>query len=473
MKHSQNTVKDLTHGNPISLLLSFSLPLMLGNIFQQLYTFVDALIVGQKIGAYAMAALGATEWITFIMFGVITGITQGCSVVISKYFGTKEQDKLEKSIYSTYIICITLAIFFTIIGQLVTYPALVLLNTPTEILEFSYLYLKILYAGVPVTVFYNMLAAIMRALGNSRQPLNAMVIASISNILLDLLFISVFRMGIAGAAYATVLAQLLASLYCLLFIRRSQMYQLGASNKTLSKDLLKEQITLGLPMGAQNLITSVGGLIVQATANSFGVLFVTGYAAANKLYALLEIAATSYAQGTLTFTAQNRGIDNTKRIKEGLKASLLIGCVTAILMSCIMLFAGKGILRLFITEAGTSAETAISSSSLINFTSSINTETANIADSAIQIGCQFLTILGFGFPLLYGLYIIRACIQGLGDSFFPMLSSFIQVIMRVSCAIFLTRLIGHIGIFWGEICAWVGADVFLFTVFYIKMKHHR
>lgn len=465
MKHSQNAVKDLTRGNPVSLLLSFSLPLMLGNIFQQLYTFVDALIVGQKIGAYAMAALGATEWITFIMFGVITGITQGCSVVISKYFGTKEQDKLEKSIYSTYIISITLAICFTIIGQLVTYPALVLLNTPTEILEFSYLYLKILYAGVPVTVFYNMLAAIMRALGNSRQPLNAMVIASISNIVLDLLFITIFHMGIAGAAYATVLAQLLASLYCLVFIRRSHMYQLSSANRVLSLDLLKEQITLGLPMGAQNLITSVGGLIVQATANSFGVLFVTGYAAANKLYALLEIAATSYAQGTLTFTAQNRGIDNTKRIKEGLKASLLIGCATAILMSCIMLFLGHGILGLFITDVGSTTKTAISSNAVIN------TNTIADAETAIQIGCQFLTILAFGFPLLYILYIIRACIQGLGDSFFPMLSSFIQVIMRISCALFLTKIIGHSGIFWGEICAWIGADIFLLFVFILKIRN--
>ncbi len=465
MKHSQNTVKDLTHGNPISLLLSFSLPLMLGNIFQQLYTFVDALIVGQKIGAYAMAALGATEWITFIMFGVITGITQGCSVVISKYFGTREQDNLEKSIYSTYIICITLAICFTIIGQLAIYPALVLLNTPAEILEYSYLYLKILYAGVPVTVLYNMLAAIMRALGNSRQPLNAMVIASISNIVLDLLFITVFHMGIAGAAYATVLAQLLASLYCLLFIRRSQMYQLNSSNKVLSSDLLKEQITLGLPMGAQNLITSIGGLVVQATANSFGALFVTGYAAANKLYALLEIAATSYAQGTLTYTAQNRGIDNTERIKDGLKASLLIGCLTAILMSCIMLLAGHGILGLFITNAENTTESAITSNTIININTIVDAETA------IQIGVQFLTILAFGFPLLYILYIIRACIQGLGDSLFPMLSSFIQVIMRVSCALFLTKLIGYNGIFFGEICAWVGADIFLTSVFILKIRN--
>lgn len=446
MKQLSNAVKDLTVGNPISLLLSFSLPLMLGNIFQQLYTFADALIVGQKIGAYAMAALGSTEWITFIMFGVIGGITQGCSVVISKYFGNKNQDKLEKSIYSTYIISIVLAVCFTIIGQLVIYPALLLLNTPVEIIEYSYLYLKILYAGIPITVLYNMLSAIMRALGNSKQPLNAMIIASISNIVLDLLFITTFHLGIAGAAYATVLAQLIASLYCLFFIRHSRMYRLNMTNRVLAKDLLKEQISLGLPMGAQNMITSIGGLVVQATANSFGVLFITGYAAANKLYALLEIAATSYAQGSLTFTAQNKGTNNIKRIKSGLAASLFIGIVTAILMSCIMLFAGKWILGLFITEASVDAE------------------------AAIQIGYEFLTILGFGFPLLYCLYIIRACIQGLGDSFFPMLSSFIQVIMRVSCALFLTKMIGYSGIFWGEICAWIGADIFLTLVLINKLK---
>ena len=464
MKQTNSSIRDLTLGNPLSLLLTFSLPLMLGNIFQQLYTFVDALIVGQKIGAYAMAALGATEWITFIMFGVIGGITQGCSVVISKYFGNKEQDRMEKSIYSTYLISIALAICFTIIGQLAIHPALILLHTPAEILDYSYLYLKILYAGVPITILYNMLAAIMRALGNSRQPLHAMVIASISNIVLDLLFIASFDMGIAGAAYATVLAQLIASLYCLFFIRRSQMYRLNQENRVLSKDLLKEQITLGLPMGAQNMITSIGGLVVQATANSFGVLFVTGYAAANKLYALLEIAATSYAQGSLTFTAQNRGTNNTKRIKDGLKASLFIGVITAILMSCIMLFAGKWILGLFITEASMSTEAAANISSVINTSSTVS------AEAAIQIGYEFLTILGFGFPLLYVLYIIRACIQGLGDSFFPMLSSFIQVIMRVTCALFLTRIIGHGGIFWGEICAWIGADIFLLVVFMLKIK---
>lgn len=445
--NKQSRTKDLTTGNPFTLLLGFSVPLMIGNIFQQLYTFADALIVGQKIGPFAMAAISSTEWITFIIFSVIGGITQGCSVIISGFFGKHDEEGLEKSIYSTYIISLVTALFFTTLGQVLIRPTLTLLHTPTEIIDLSTQYLRILFAGIPITVLYNMLAAIIRALGNSRQPLYAMIIASFSNILLDLLFIVHFNMGVDGAATATIISQSLAYLYCVAIIRQTELYSLQPANRLFSKAIAANQLKLGLPMGIQSIITATGGLFVQATANGFGILFVTGYAAANKLYALLEIAATSYAQGTLTYTAQNNGNHNTGRIKSGLGASLLIGCLTAAIMSCVMLLAGRPILGLFITTNEMDVTTAIS------------------------IGYRFLQILAFGFPLLYVLYIIRACIQGLGDSFFPMLSSFIQVIMRVGCALFLTKIIGYTGIFYGELCAWIGADIFLICVLIKKLKH--
>lgn len=444
--NNQNRTTDLTIGNPFTLLLGFSIPLMIGNIFQQLYTFADALIVGQKVGPFAMAAISSTEWITFIMFSIIGGITQGCSVIISGFFGRHDEEGVKKSIYSTYIISLVTALLFAVLGQIFVLPTLTLLHTPAEIINLSRQYLRILFAGIPITVLYNMLAAIMRALGNSKQPLYAMVIASLSNIVLDLLFIVVLDMGVAGAAIATIIGQELACLYCIIVIKYIHMYTVHLSGTLFSKVIAKDQLKLGLPMGLQSVITATGGLFVQATANGFGIIFVTGYAAANKLYALLEIAATSYAQGTLTYTAQNNGPHNTGRIKEGLHASLLIGCLTAVIMSCIMLFAGKPILGLFISKA------------------ELDTT------AAIQIGYRFLQILAFGFPLLYVLYIIRACVQGLGDSFFPMLSSFIQVIMRVSCALLLTKIISYSGIFWGELCAWIGADAFLICVLIRKMK---
>lgn len=442
----QNQTKDLTHGNPFALLLSFSIPLMIGNIFQQLYTFADALIVGQKVGPFAMASISSTEWITFIMFSFIGGITQGCSVIISGFFGRHDEEGMAQSIYNTYIISLVTALLFVGLGQIFIRPVLILLHTPKEIIDLSTQYLRILFAGIPITVLYNMLAAIMRALGNSKQPLYAMVIASLSNVVLDLLFIVVLGMDVSGAAIATIIGQGIACLYCVAIIKWTKLYSLQKSNKLLSKKIAKDQLKLGLPMGIQSIITAIGGLFVQATANGFGIIFITGYAAANKLYALLEIAATSYAQGSLTYTAQNNGTRNTGRIKEGLRASLFIGCLTAVIMSGVMLFAGKPILGLFITETQIDATVAIS------------------------IGYQFLQILALGFPLLYVLYIVRACVQGLGDSFYPMISSFIQVIMRVGCALFLTNAIGYIGIFWGELCAWIGADVFLICVLIIKMK---
>lgn len=448
--------KDMTTGSPARLLLAFSMPLMLGNLFQQLYTFADAVIVGQCVSANALAALGATEWLTFIMFGVISGITQGCSVVIAGFFGKKQISELKQAICSGVLISVVGAAGFTLVGQIALAPALRLLRTPPEVFDLTRAYLRILYAGVPVTFLYNIAAAVLRALGNSKKPLHAMIIASLGNIALDLLFVAGMDMGIAGAAYGTVLAQLLAVGYCAAALAKVRFGEEGAEEqevrqvwkdkKLINRQILWEQIRMGIPMGVQNIITAVGGLVVQATVNGFGILFLTGYSAANKLYVLLEIAATSYGHGILTYTAQNKGIGSKQRIREGLRAALIIGIFTALVMSGIMVFAGRPVLGLFIKE----------------------TETG--AGEMLRVGYHYLCVLAAGFPLLYCLYVVRACMQGMGDSVIPMLSSFMQVMMRVMCALFLTRLIGHTGVFWGEVAAWVGADIFLGIVCAGRLK---
>lgn len=441
--------KDMTTGNPARLLLAFSMPLMLGNLFQQFYTFADALIVGQYVGADALAALGASEWLTFIMFGVISGITQGCCVVTARFFGEKKTEYLKKAVYVGCWIGAAGAVIFTAAGQILVGPGLRLLRTPAEVYGLTEIYLRILYLGIPVTFLYNTAAAILRALGNSQKPLRAMVIASLGNIAFDVLFVVKLDMGIAGAAWGTVLAQILASAYCIAAIRKIEICRMDKKSSVIDRGILWEQIKIGIPMGAQNIITAAGGLVVQATVNGFGFVFLTGYAAANKLYVLLETAASSYGQGILTYTAQNKGLGSYKRIKSGLVSALLIGTVTALVMSGVMVLAGRGILGLFIreTEAG--------------------------AGEMLKVGCSYLGVLALGFPLLYGLYIIRACIQGMGDPVIPMLSSFIQVIMRIMCALFLTRGIGNEGVFWGEVLAWTGADLFLAIVLVSKLHRPR
>lgn len=430
-------VKDMTAGSPARLLLAFSMPLMLGNLFQQLYTFVDALIVGQCVSANALAALGAAEWMTFIMFGVISGMTQGCSVVIARFFGEKQIELFKKAVYAGLWLAAAGAVLFTMVGQIIIDPMLAILQTPAEVCKMTQTYLRILYAAVPVTFFYNITAAILRAVGNSRKPLWGMIIASLGNIVFDIFFVMGLHMGIAGAALGTVLAQILAAVYCLVAVRKIEICRLGKENRMLDGRVLWEEIKMGIPMGVQNIITAVGGLVVQATVNGFGILFLTGYAAANKLYVLLEIAATSYGQGILTYTAQNMGNGNAKRIRGGLIVALLIGAATALIMSGIMVLAGWDIVGLFIKEH------------------------ENGADEMIRVGYHYLCVLALGFPLLYWLYVLRSCIQGMGDSVIPMLSSLVQVFMRVMCAVVLTRMVGKEGIFWGEVLAWTGADLLL------------
>lgn len=431
---------DMTVGRPAALLLRFSIPLILGNLFQQLYTFVDTVIVGQKLGVSALAALGAAEWLSFMMFGFIQGLTQGFSIGISQNFGEGKKNLVQQGIFQAFWAATGAAVIVTVIGQGMLAPVLKLLRTPEELFGMSCLYLKILYFGVPISFAYNMLAAILRAFGNSRAPLIAVLTASFANIFLDIVFVMGFGMGIRGAAYGTLLSQLCAVLCCMAALRRIEQAKVESGNRKINGRMLAEQVKLGVPMGLQNIITAVGGLAVQSVVNGFGMLFLAGYTAANRLYGLLETAASSYGYAISTYTAQNIGAGKKARVRSGILAALLVGATTAYLMSFIMVAWGRPILGLFIVDSQVEAE------------------------AALRIGYRFLCILAVFFPLLYVLYILRSCIQGMGNSTMPMLSSLIQAAMRILCAVVLTKYIGNTGVFWGEVMAWLGADMFLGAV---------
>ena len=444
----ESKTKDMTVGSPTRLILGFALPLMLGNVFQQLYTFVDTMVVGQALGVRALAALGATEWLVFLLFGFIQGITQGFSVAVSQQFGATDYRRLRKTIGNALYLSVLGTILFTIIGQFMLHPILQLLHTPKEIIGLAECYLRILYAGVGIAMAYNLCAAILRALGNSKAPLKAMTIASICNIVLDVLFVFGFGWGIEGAAIATLLSQLFAAGYCFVKLRGIEILRFEKEDFAIDTEILEEELKLGLPMGLQNTITAMGGLIVQSVINGFGVLFIAGFTAANKLYGLLEIAASSYGYAVSSYTGQNIGANRVDRVRKGLRAANIVGSITAIGMSAIMLLFGKIILACFITG---DAETI---------------------QNTVQIGFQFLVILAGAFPLLYILYITRACIQGLGNSILPMLSSIAQLVMRTGCALLLPGIIGEAGVFYGEVAAWVGADLILIISYYYVLSQY-
>ncbi len=438
--------KDMTAGRPGKLILTFAIPLMAGNVFQQLYTFVDTAIVGQVLGVNALAALGATEWMTFIMFGVITGITQGFSVIMAQYFGAAEYGRLRKSVANAMYLAFIGTVIFTVLGQLIMNPILRLSKTPEGIIELSQSYLSILYLGVPVSMAYNLMAAILRALGNSKTPLQAMIAASLCNIVLDILFVFEFEWGIRGAAFATILAQVLATVFCIIKLTGINILHMQAEEYAFDRRICYAELKMGVPIGLQNMITAIGGLLIQSVVNGFGILFLAGYTAANKLYGLLEIAASSYSYAMSSYAGQNLGAGLLDRIRRGLRSANIIGMITAYGMSAIMLFFGKMILSCFIAA---DAETE---------------------QATIQIGYQFLKILAVFFPLLYILYVTRACIQGMGNTLLPMISSIAQLIMRMGCAFILTRFIGKTGVFWGEIFAWIGADIILLFSYYYYLK---
>lgn len=441
-----NQTDTMTSGNPARKIFFFAMPLILGNLFQQLYTFCDTIIVGKMIGLNALAAVGTTEWLTFLMFGMIQGITQGFSVYIAQKYGASDFSSLRKGISNAFYLTIIGAVFFLILGQMLISPALILLKVPADIMEMSKCYLSVLYYGIPVSFMYNLFAAFLRALGNSKTPLKAVTISSVLNIVLDYVFVIYFKSGILGVAFATVLSQVIAAFICIFKLKGYSILKFEDGEKAFIEEICIEQLKLGIPMGIQNIITSLGGLVVQSVVNGFGVIFIAAYTAATKLYGLLETAASSYGFAVTTYMGQNFGARKIDRVRVGLRSASLIGIATALVMSAIMLAGGKDILTLFIGGNVEDVETAIG------------------------LGYQFLKILAVFFPLLYLLYIWRACIQGLGNTILPMISSFMQLIMRVSCALCLTKYIGQQGVFWGEILAWMAADIFL-LVSYNRIMH--
>lgn len=449
MTTAREITKDMTRGHPGRLIFGFALPLMLGNLFQQLYTFGDTMVVGQALGVEALAALGGTEWMTFMMFGCIQGLVQGFSVVMAQYYGAADYGLLKRSITNAVYLSLAGAVILTISGQAMIAPMLHLIHTPAEITGMSERYLRILYGGIPVTILYNLSAAVLRAIGNSKIPLQAMVIASLCNIVLDIILVFGFHAGIEGAAWATVVSQILASVFCGVHLKNVRLGKFEKADWLLKGEICIAQLKLGIPMGLQNIITAVGGLVVQSVVNTFGVLFLAGYTAAVKIYGLLETAASSYGYAVSTYTGQNYGAGLMDRIRKGLRAANIIGGITALVMSGIMVFFGRFLLSCFITGDPASVMTAI------------------------RTGYDFLLILAMFFPLLYWLYIMRACLQGMGNSILPMLSSIGQLVMRIVCAVYLTKPIGESGVFYGEVSAWLLADCMLVCSYLCHMKNKK
>ena len=312
--------KNMTAGSPGKLIITFAIPLMLGNIFQQFYTMADTMIVGQVVGVEALAAVGAGDWLVWLVLGIMTGITQGFSILVSQYYGAGEKENLKCAVAKSYIMTALLSVIVLAVSEGAVYHVLLFLQTPDNVIDLTMLYLRLIFAGVPIIAAYNIFAAILRALGNSRSPLIAMTVAAVINVGLDLLFVAVFGWGVAGAAVATVIAQGFSALYCLLVLRKIRDIRLEKEDFYRQPSMSLRLLKLGTPLAIQNVIISVGGLTVQYVINGFGFLFVAGFTATNKLYGILEMAAVSYGYAITTYVGQNLGAKKYQRIRKGVRS---------------------------------------------------------------------------------------------------------------------------------------------------------
>ena len=440
------SAKSMTSGSPFRILLSFALPLMAGNVFQQLYTMVDSMVVGKVLGLSALAAVGNGEWLNWLVLSMIQGFTQGFSIRLAQDFGANDTESLK----NTYAVSRRLSAFCTVglllFAFLTLRPILTLLKTPSEIFPMSVSYLSVIFAGIPIVMAYNFYASVLRALGDSKTPLRAMAAASACNVALDLLFVIVFHWGIAGAAAATLIGQTLSALVCRRALRKFQMLREAKSEAGDFRNTAAALLRLATPFVFQNTIIAVGGLVVQFVINGYGVLYIAGFTATNKLYGILEMAATSYGFALTTYVGQNYGAGEIPRIGKGVHTGAVMGIVTAGLIGLAMLLVGKHIVGAFISGPPEDAA------------------------ASLEIAYHYLSVMAAFLPILYILHIYRSSLQGLGNTVMPMVSGAVELVMRVGTVFLLPRLVGSEGLFWAEVLAWVGADVVLLLSYYIQIS---
>lgn len=442
----RNTV-DMTVGSPTKHILKFALPLILTNLGQQLYMVADAAIVGRGVGVKALAAVGATDWVNLMFIWIAIGFTQAFSSFISRYYGEKNYEKMNKTIAISTLLCVVIGIVLAVSGMLSAGPLLKILKTPGDIKDGAVTYLTIMTGGMLIVTAYNMAASVLRSFGNGRAPLIAMLISAVLNVGLDCLFVFVFGWGIVGAAAASLTAQLFSFLYCLTEIRRITIIKLTRESWRLDLKLIKELLLFGVPIVMQFIAIALGGIILQSSVNNEGSIFGAAYTATNKVYALLESSAISIGLACSTYLAQNYGAGEIKRFKKGVVTGELIVFVLAVIVMVLTFILREPIMRLFVdvNEPGGS--------------------------EALGISIHFLNILLVCLTILYSIHIFRNALVAMGVSFWPMISGISECVCRVIMGKIAIRSMGSDALFIAEPLSWIAALLFvIIPYFFYRQK---
>lgn len=441
---ARNMTKDMTTGNPVKLILLFSIPLLIGNIFQQFYSMVDTIIVGRFIGVDALAAVGSTGSMSFLINGFVVGLTSGFAVLVSQKFGAKDEEGLKKAVASALVLSLIATGIVTLVSVLLAKLMLHLMNTPDNIIDDANAYIIIIYAGTIATVVYNIIAGILRALGDSKTPLYFLIVASILNIVLDIVFIVNFSMGVAGAAWATIISQGVSGLLCIVYTyKKYKILRLKKEDFKVKSRVYKKHLKIGIPMALQFSITAIGIMTVQGALNVFGSSAIAAYTAASKVLQIVMQPAITFGVTMATYCGQNLGAKNYIRIKEGVKKCTEISVITSIIAGIILVFGGKFFVGLFIENPD---------ASILAY-----------AQECLNYSAIFFIPLGL-------IFIYRNALQGMGESFVPMMAGAFELIARAVVAFTLPSFIGYTGICLADPVAWLSAAIPLGIYYFKKMK---
>lgn len=427
--------KDMTEGSPVKLILSFALPLLLGNLFQQTYNIIDAAIVGKCLGENALASVGASSSVQFLILGFCIGICCGFAIPVAQYFGGKKYETMRESIFQAGILSAGIAVIMTVLCTLLCSRILHLLSTPENIFQDAWHYLFIIFLGIPFTILYNLLSSIMRAVGDSKTPFFFLAFSTILNIVLDLTFILILPFGVAGAALATILSQAVSGILCSFYICRNfPVLHMNKAHCHIQKSLIRQMLVMGIPMGLQYSITAIGSMVMQSANNGLGSIYISGFTAGMRIKQFLMCPFDAIGTAVSTFCSQNYGARKLARIKTGLKKGIILGVSYGILIGILAISFGRTLSLLFLKASAT---------------------------KALDASGQYLACLGLFFWSLGILNICRLSIQGLGFSGRAIFSGILEMIARIVVSLVFVPIYHFTAICFADQSAWLAACLYI------------
>lgn len=432
-------VKDMTNGSPSKHILGFAVPMLFGMLFQQFYNLVDTIIVGKTLGVEALAGVGATGSINFMIIGFCMGVCNGFVIPVAQCFGAKKPSDLRKYVFNGYICSVVFAIVLTLASVIFCRRILIVMNTPTDIIDHAYNYIVVIFIGIPTVFLYNMVSGVIRSLGDSKTPVVFLVLSSIINVVLDFFLILVCKMGVAGAGWATVTSQLVSGLTCLIYMyKKYDILKGDKSERVLDRRFITNLCMNGVPMGLQYSITAIGSTILQAAVNTLGSTYVAAMTAGSKMFNFTCCPFDALGSTMATYAGQNVGAAKIKRLGQGVRSAMIIGSIYSVLSLIALYFTTDYIALLFVNAS----ETTI-----------------------IALTRQFILASACFYIPLTGVNVVRFCIQGMGFSVFAISAGILEMIGRAFAAIILIPSIGFMGACLASPIAWIAADAFLFPAF--------